>query len=237
MKRLIKAVFIVAGLILLLIAAVLIAVASQGDKLARAQVERALSHAFKTGVTVSEAELDLFDETLTLRGLVVANPPGFPKGPALTVSRTVIDFDAQSLLTDRSVINLIEIRDPRVNLYYDATEGSNLGVLFQEAERTSLERPSQMPRPARRAYVVKVLRCEGGRLEFRTGLVPGAEPGLDIAEFTLTDISRDQPVTAGQIGGIFLENLLRETANPRNLLRPLGDFLRKKLSEEPESEE
>jgi uncharacterized protein involved in outer membrane biogenesis len=232
LRAIAKAVFIGVGLILIAVAVGLILLSTQADKLARLQLEKILSHALKTTVTVDSAEVALLAQTLKVQGLTVANPAGFEsENPAMRFNRVQIQFHAGSLLSDTPVIEQILLDGVDVNLQFDTKEGTNLGVLMHEAERTSLERRSEQPRSLRRQYEIRSLRCENARIEFETSLVPTSGLGLDISPFTLEDISREHPVTASQISAIFLKSLLTEALTFKGLLRPVGEFLRRELNE------
>jgi len=116
-----------------------------------------------------------------------------------------------------------------VNLEYAADDGVNLAALLRETERTGLERTADQPRGVRREYLVKRLTCEGARIEFTTGMTPGSTMGLDIAPFTLEDVSREHPVTAGQLSAIVMKSHLKESLTFKGLFRPIGEYLQKEL--------
>lgn len=229
MKIFLKVAFIGAGLALITLAILALAAATQADKLARYQAERVLEHVFKTEGQVESAEVSFLAQTLILHNLSVNNPPGFKVEPALRVRELKVVFEGGTILSDQPVISEIVVSGVKVNLQHNADEGVNVVTLVREAQRTSLERRSQMPRGARREFTVKTLRCEGGRVDFSTAVVPTPGMGLDVAPFTLEEITKDHPVTAGQVSAIFIKSLLVEAATFKGLLRPVAEFLRDEL--------
>lgn len=229
MKAVLKAIFIAVGLLLLILAAVAIVGATQADKIARERLQRTLSYVFKSEVTVEAVAIEPMRQALTVTGIRVANPPGFSAGAALALDRADVEVEARTLLTETPVVSNIVLSGVRVNLEYATDEGVNVAALLREAERTNLERKAEQPRGARREYLVKRLTCDGARIEFSGTMVPGSTMGLDIAPFTLEDVSREHPVTAGQLSAVFIKSLLKESLTFKGLLRPVGEFLQKEL--------
>jgi hypothetical protein len=229
MRLFLKVAFIGVGLVLIGVAVLVILAASQSDKLARAYVQRTLAYALKTDVAMDAAEVSLLGQSLSIQGLTIQNPAGFEPGPAMEFERITTTFDGGTLFSEAPVIREVLLDGVKVNLHLEPGEGTNLGALLREAERTSLERGSQQPRGVRRAYTIDSLHCDGARIDVKTSIVPVDGLGLDVAPFTLTGISKDHPVTAGQVSAIFIRSLLAEALTFKGLLRPLGEFLREEL--------
>jgi len=229
MRLFLKVVFIGTGLLLIAVAIAAIAAARQADKLARYQAERTLRHVFKSDATVEAAEVSILGQSLALRNVAVPNPPGFDPGTAMEFGEVDVAFQGATILSKTPVVSELIVSNVLLNMQYDTEEGVNILALLREAQRTSLERRSQLPVGARREFLIKTLRCEGAKVKFSTTAVPTPDMGLDVASFTLTDISKDRPVTPAQLSAIFVKSLLVEAATFKGLLRPVAELLRDEL--------
>ena len=196
MRLFLKVAFIGAGLFLILVAIAALLAATQADKLARYQVENALQYIFQTDVKVASAELSLLGQSLKLKGVTVGNPKGFSGGPAIECKEVGVTFEGPTIFSENPVISEILLSGATANLQYAPNEGTNLGILLNQAKRASLAQHADQPRAVRRAFVVKRLHCEKARINFSTSVVPTPTVGLDVTPFTLNDVSKDRPVTA-----------------------------------------
>jgi uncharacterized protein involved in outer membrane biogenesis len=230
MRLFLKVMFIGVGLVLIAVAILALLAATQADKAARYQAENALRYIFQTEVHVKGAELSLLGQTLKLKDISIGNPKGFEGGPAMAFKQVEVKVQGTTIFSENPVINEVIVSEPTVNLQYVPKEGTNLGILLNQAKRASLAQHSEQPRTVRRAFQVKNLRCERGRINFSTSVVPTPNLGIDVTPFTVQDLSKDHPVTPSQISAVFIKSILTEAATFNGLLRPVGEFIRDEMN-------
>ena len=85
--------------------------------------------------------------------------------------------------------------------------------------------------------------CEDVTVAMSSNLIPKSGLKVEVAPFTLTEISKDRQISTAEDSAIFIRSLIKETLSAKGLLRPIADLLRGaedesestvKLIEEPE---
>lgn len=116
---------------LVVIAAVLMALAwftlSNLDSIVKSIIEDTGSRVFDTQVTVAEVEVRLKQGQATVRGLTVANPPGYSSAPAIEFGEITARIDRQT-----RNIELVRVLEPVVRVELKGAD-SNFAVLHQNA--------------------------------------------------------------------------------------------------------
>ena len=98
MKKFYLGLLIVAGVV----AATLLLTPRTLDDQVRRAIEKDLSGILKTSVRVSEVRIDLDAGTAAIKGLTVANPPGYSAEPALEIDTLTARFDAATRVVDHA---------------------------------------------------------------------------------------------------------------------------------------
>ena len=119
--------------VVLLVLAVL-AVGFFADRFAKAGVEAGGSLALGVDTTLEKARLGFFDQSFSLDGLEVANPPGFGDERFLQLGRGAVEVKLASLFTDAIEVPDITLSRIRLNLIQGA-QGSNYGTILGNLER------------------------------------------------------------------------------------------------------
>lgn len=234
MRSCLKPLVILVGLGLIVIALGFIVAGARFEAVGRVAAERALRHAFLTEVSVTEVTPLPRSGGFQLHGVTVFNPVGFKEGPAMEFETIDVDLDLLTVFTAVPSINRILVTNPRMHLRHELTEGTNLGTLATHASRfAARQNDADAPRVARRRFTIRELRCEGAVVVLSTNLLP-ASLNIDIAPFTMTDVSNDRPITTGEAGAIFIRAMLEHTLSTKGLLRPIADLLRREAGT-PES--
>ena len=66
-------------------------------------------------------------------------------------------------------------------------------------------------------------------MDIAANFIPVSSVRLDVAPFTLTDLSSNTPVSTTQLGTLFIRSVLREALSVRGLMRPIADKLNEEL--------
>ena len=98
------------------------------DDIVKVAVERAGSKVTKVEVTLDEADVSLTKGTAVLRGLSVANPPGFKTERAFALGEISVSLDIGSITEDTLLVHEVVVTEPRVT-YEFAEAGSNIDVI------------------------------------------------------------------------------------------------------------
>jgi hypothetical protein len=104
-------------------------VATNLDSLVKAAIEKYGSQATQTAVRVESVAIQLTDGAGTLRGVTVANPPGFATTLAFSLGEIHTRIDPRSVTKDTIVIDEVTIRAPRVFYEMNAEHHGNLNLL------------------------------------------------------------------------------------------------------------
>ncbi|MFO7976911.1 MAG: hypothetical protein R6V12_20050 [Candidatus Hydrogenedentota bacterium] len=240
------------GIVLILIAVLLILAATQLKTVAHTGIERSLGIAFLTDVTVEDVDIGLREGHIEMRNLVVGNPASFRTGSAMELETVVVDIELRTIFSRTPTIRQITVKGANVNLRHELTDGTNLTMLARHASRFSRDaengetesRPG-LPEGLGREFIIKELACEEVTVAMSSNLIPKSGLKVNVAPFTLTEISQDHPVSTAEVSALFIRSLIKQTLSTKGLLRPIADLLRGEgekeesdvsLIEEPEPE-
>ena len=250
MRSCLKTLMIGTGILLILVAVAVILAVTQLKTVARTGIERSLGIAFLTDVSLEDVDVGLRDGRLELHNLVVGNPASFRSGPAMEFETVTVDMDLKTVFSQTPTIDRIVVRRANVNLRHELADGTNLAMLARHASRFSkgggkgeAESAFEEAGGLGREFIIKELRCEDVTVAMSSNLIPKSGLKVEVAPFTLTEISKDRPVSTAEVSAIFIRSLIKETLSAKGLLRPIADLLRGaedesestvKLIEEPE---
>jgi len=105
-------------------------VLSNLDSIVQRAIEKYGSEILGTRVTVGAVEIGLTEGRGTIRGLRVANPPGFSSGDALSLGEITIQIDPESVTGNPIVIPQVKILAPKVNYEVNAKAHSNVNAIL-----------------------------------------------------------------------------------------------------------
>ncbi|HOZ48617.1 MAG TPA: hypothetical protein PLO37_20015 [Candidatus Hydrogenedentes bacterium] len=242
MKRVFRAILLGLGVLLIVLAVGGLLLATRLDQVVREAIEVRLSYMFMADVAIEDVNVSLFRGLLEVRGLTVSNPPTFKKGPAMAFEQIRVLFDLRSLLTRAPRIERIAVTGGDIHLRYELGDGSNLGVLARnvselesgESEsRKAAERDAwhldQEPMGLRRPLVIGEFVCEGATGHLSTNVVPLTSASLDIAPFTLHELTEGQPVSVPRMVAVFVRSIMVETVTFKGLLAPVVSKVREEI--------
>lgn len=133
-----KRVLVVSSLVLgaLVVAGVVAALWLRGslDGLVKGAIEARGTAATGTQVTVSSVSISLRSGEGRIRGLRIANPPGFSGRSAVEISEVTLRLDLGSVTKDPVVVSDLVVAGPHVSYEVDAAGKANLDVLRKSVE-------------------------------------------------------------------------------------------------------
>lgn len=214
------------GILLILPALFAIVGAVQLQRVGKPGLEKTLSYVLNTKVTIESVTLDPFHRTVSILGLAVANPEEFKEGTAIRLERIVIRPDLPSFLSATPTIQEVILEKPTLFLHHEIGKGTNLNALSTRASEVMKKVDLDAPKGAQRTFVVKSLRCDGGRATLSANLIPGQSADIEIAPFTLTELSSDKPVSTAEISEVFIRTVVENNVTLKNVLQPVAERLR-----------
>jgi uncharacterized protein involved in outer membrane biogenesis len=217
------------------------------DGVVRSAIERHGSEVTGTAVRVKGVDIDLRAGRGTIRGVTVANPPGYSSAPALSLSEITIDLEPTSVRSSPIAIDEIHVGEPVVNVEFGADGMLNVDQLrknidaYDEREPaatpdTALETRSGVTRSETRLRVREISFSEG-RIRIDPQAI-GREPEeLRLAAISLREVGEERGVTPAQLGEEVADALVARTlvavagSQAKRALKDLGGELGEKLGE------
>lgn len=117
---------ILAGLLILIIVAVVVVLMYLGKIVAEA-TRTFGTKATGTKVAVESVDISLFKGDLAVNKLSIDNPSGYQKPQAFSFDLVSVDVDVNSLFTDTIIVNKVEIANVKIDFEPTIRGGSNLG--------------------------------------------------------------------------------------------------------------
>lgn len=212
-----------AGVGAAVVAVALLLLVARLDDIVRDFIERHASALTGTTVRLEAVELRLADGRATLRGLTVANPPGYRAAHAFALDEIEVRVDLGSLLADPLVIDAVRIHHPRVFYEVDAAGVANVDVLRRQVEGRDAPRqapdeagtpaPRRTRREAERRLIVHLLELRQGEVTLDTTATGGKTRTEELPPFELTGIgARQGGATPAEVGRIVLVAVARDVA-------------------------
>jgi len=187
---------------ILIVGVVLILVAIGGavflfmnaGRLAEHGIEKAMSFALLTDVTVGTVEISLTDGSVDIYNLKIASPEGFEADEAFSFGQARVQVVPSSLNSDTIHIKEIVLMDPSITLEQKMS-GSNLKQLqanasrFSSGKKTTGDEPIAKEEGAGKKVIIDLVKVEGTRVQVHSKLLN--EPkGVNVAPFEMTDFGR-----------------------------------------------
>ncbi|MDJ0866638.1 MAG: hypothetical protein QNK03_11050 [Myxococcota bacterium] len=228
---------------LALVAAALVcvvAVALYFGRLLETALERGGRYALGVETRVGFAALDPFAGAFRVRGLRIANPPGFVSDHFLQLASLSLDVDLATLRAPTVVIPHIGLTGADLVLERNA-DGSNVQAILDHLkrfEKGDARAPSPDEEAGRRVVVDELVITD---LTARVQATPtlalllGSDQGLvplEIPEIRLVDLGKGRPISMAELNGIIVKALLTAVARrgagvlPALVVRDLGSRLR-----------
>ena len=192
------------------------------DDIVQGLIERRGSALTGTAVRIESVEIALASGRATLRGLTVANPPGFTAPNVLSLQAVEVGIDVRSLLADPLVFDAIHVVAPHVFYEVNAAGTANIDVIRRTVEGaapgpsdpanapTPAKRPRRRGNAARRKVIVHLLELREGQVTLAGSKGQRTE---ELPPFELTAIGVKQGgVPPAEAGRIILVAVARDVA-------------------------
>jgi hypothetical protein len=221
---------ILAGLLVLAVVGVLVLVRNLDSLVARA-VERHGSAVAGTTVRVQEVEIGLRAGTGVMRGLTVANPPGFSPQPIFTFADILVNLDTDTLTDEVPVIEQIRILAPTFHLEVDAQARSNLEAIRDNLRRHSAARQRQPEKTEPVRLLIRQLLITEGSGVLDLTAVGGGRHQATLPAITLNDLGGERGLTPEAFSEAVLTALI-EALQQSALRQEIEKGVRGRLEEE-----
>lgn len=193
-------VIVLAILILLLIAVV--AVNLFAERAVKVGIETAATKTLNVGVSLSNVDLSIMAGKLTLKNLLINNPPGYQHDKLLELKNAKIEVDVKSLLSD--VVNIREIKLDGVNVVLEqrGISGNNL----QDVIKTISSGQKDKPETSGKKLHIGVLEISNVTVKVKLLPVPGKADTitLKLSPIRMTDLGGDNKLDTAALSGIIL---------------------------------
>ena len=211
-----RAVAIAIALVLLLIAAAAYYAYSRLDTIVKAAIERYGSELTGTAVHVKSVSLALGKGEGTIRGLRVANPPGFSSHDVFELHEITLALDPMTVQHMPIDIRSIAIVDPKVRYELDAKGVANVNVIRANLARARAHPASSPATPEESGRElrlrVKTLSLIGGGIAADTTALGGTELDLPLPPLELRNLGAgERGATPSEIGAEVLTALSQRT--------------------------
>lgn len=196
--RSLKVILIIIAVVLLVVVGALVGVYTYADSLIVMGVEKAGTSSIGSETNLQEADLSLFDGSLILHNLNVANPEGYNTPHLLELGSCETAVDINSLTTDTIKVKNIFLRDMVITLESKGLK-SNLQVTLDQIkeisqkDKTDPEQPEEEKPPAKKRVLVEQIQI--------------VEP---VAMIKLTQFATEADVMKVRLGTITLKEISSE---------------------------
>ena len=219
-----RTLLLTAGIGAAVIAVGLLFVVARLDDVVQGVIERRAAALTGTPVHVDGVEIALGEGRATLRGLTVANPPGFTAPNALSLGEVQVRLDLRSLLADPLIIDEIHIVQPHVIYEVNAEGMANIDVIrgTVEAQRHPGDQPAAAATPGERPprrkrddsgrrLIIHLLDMREGQVTIDAAAAGGKTRTETLPPFELTAIGVKQGgATPAEVGRVILVAVARD---------------------------
>ncbi len=157
-----------------------------------------------------------------LKGLVVANPPGFKTPWAINVGSASLALEPRSLLSDKIIVKSISVDAPQITFETDlrANNLSKILANVQGAASGSGQEPGkpEAPAPSAEAKATKRLQVDdfiikGGKIHVSVTALGGQSASVALPEIHLQDLGQGpEGITAAELTKLVLEAIEKKAA-------------------------
>ena len=168
----------------------------------------------KVTVTLDSASVFLLSGTGSLKGMVIGNPDPFKAPFAISLGLASLSIKPSSLLTDKVVIEFINVQAPQIAFETDL-RANNLKKILANIEsatagdqKTPSQEKSQPGKPAKKFQVNDFL-MKGGRINVSVSTMVGAKStSIALPEIHLHDLGTGPDgITVGELAKLILSEI------------------------------
>ncbi len=245
MKLAIKIVVALVALVIVLLVGGVIVIGMSIDALAKKGIESGGTYALGTKTTLHSADVGLFKGTFAMKGLDVANPPGFSSPSFFTLGAGAVAVDPKTIQNDVIELPLLSLDGVGANLE-KAGDKTNYKVILDNLSKVTGSGGEKKPAPPsgkpEKKFIIKDLSIKNVKVKVDI-LGSDGGPGAVLKKLTAVTIPIDEiklqnvgqtgsgvggtGVTMGELVGIVVRAVLAAGASKGGGLIPadmLGDL-------------
>lgn len=162
----------------------------------------AISQVTQTESSLGEVDISLFSGRVTLNNLTIGNPAGYKNKNALQLGKFDVKFDPRSVLTNKIIVNNVQISDLSVSSEAKVSGETNITRLLdnvnkslnqgtkaapaKETQKTTASSTTQ--KKAQKSVVIKDLLINDSSVNVALSGIPGLSDAAMAATVPLPDI-------------------------------------------------
>jgi hypothetical protein len=208
-----KIALLTGGALLVVLAVIVLLLMQNLDTLVKEAIVHYGSAAAGTSVKIADVDISLREGRGTLRGMTVANPPGYSQAPLFTLDNISIVIDRSTLTADVPLINEVRVGASSFRYELDKNGRSNLAALQRQAKSSSrkeaADAKSTADPPAQRRYRIKRLEIVDGEAVLHLGSVGVGQAAVRVPGMVLRDLGGSRGLTAQELADTVLAELLK----------------------------
>jgi len=203
-----KIVLITAAIAVTVTVVILFLVLRNLDSLVERAIEKYGSAAAGVAVRVDSVKIGLQSGRGTIRGLTVANPPGFSREPVFALGEITLDLDTRSLTAKVPIVEEIRIAAPQFLYQLNEKGESNLGFIQSRLQKgSSREKATSDSEPLR--LKIKRLTIAGSKGSVDLTAFGGKRMQATLPPIVLTNLGGRNGITAEELSRTVLNALVR----------------------------
>ena len=192
-----KKIVIALGAVIIVIVGVGIYLFMFAGDIIKTAVESIGSDATQAEVTLNKVDLDLFQGTGAMKGLIVGNPKGFKTPSAFELGEISLQIDKETVGQNPVVIKSIAITGPVVT--YEKGDGmsnvdaikANVDAYAKKFASSGGEAKKEETGGEEQKLVIERLTITGGKVKLNAGVLGDKTLDATLPDITLTDIGKD----------------------------------------------
>lgn len=208
-----KKILITILVIVVLIIAALVLLFSNINSLVAKAIEKNGSKVTQTSVSVSGVDISLREGRGTIKGLRIANPPGFDTRDAFSLDDITLDIDVQSLREEPIVIEEIRIESPVISAEITKTGASNIEKIRDNVKAYTAGSSGGETGGRTRRIRIKEFVFEEGRVEVDVSALGLENRTVDLPEIRLSDIGGAEGAPPDEIAKIILAEVAKKVSS------------------------
>lgn len=170
-----------------------------GTSLIKSGVEKGASATLGVPVTIKDIDLSILQGHVSIKGLVVKNPPAYANETLLEVGEATVNLDIGSLMSDTVKIQLIKLDGAKLTIEQKGSSNNLKEVL----DKLPKEEKQAEPKPAEKGKGLHINRLEITNTNVKAKLLP--IPGksdtvsLKLDPIIMENIGTDQKLGTGAL--------------------------------------
>lgn len=204
MKRMLKTLRFIFLAILILLLIVVVAVNLFAGRAVKMGIETAATKTLNVGVSVGSVDLSIMAGKLTLKNLLINNPPGYQHEKLLELKNAKIEVDVKSLLSDVVKIREIKLDGVNVVLEQRGISGNNLQDVIKTI--SSGQKDKDKPETSGKKLHIDVLEISNIIVKVKLLPVPGKADTvtLKLSPIRMTNLGSDNKLDTAALSGKIL---------------------------------